>query len=118
MLVRINMKTINVFHIFVIGTLLLAIGLMRDNTHLYVYYSLLCVTFGIFILVPLPSFTDITSRDIVRGFHYVFLLPILLYASYMGIVYRKMNSNIYDSYGGIGLFIMIYHSYKFAMRSI
>jgi len=115
MLVRINMKIINAFHIFVIGTLLLTIGLMRDNASVYLYYALLFVTLCIVIVVPFPSF-NMNIFNIVRAFHYLFILPLLLYASYLGIVSKKISTYVYDIYGGVGGFIIAYHSIKLIKR--
>lgn len=117
MFVRINLKIVNTFHIFVIGTLLLTIGLMRENTSVYLYYALLFIAPCILIFVPFPTF-NMTIPNIVRAFHYLCILPLLLYASYLGIVSKKMSTQVYDIYGGVGGFIIAYHSIKLIKRLV
>jgi len=115
MLFRIDMKLVNAMHIFIIGSLLAIIGFLREKTPKQLFYAVGLMGLAIFFLVPMPDFS-LFLRNFVRWSHYLFIMPILLYASYIGIQSKKLDSNVYDIYLWTGLFIIVYHALKLVKR--
>jgi hypothetical protein len=102
-------------HIFIIGSLLAIIGFLREKTPKQLFYAVGLMGLTIFFLVPMPDFS-LFLRNFVRWSHYLFIIPILLYASYIGIQSKKLDSNVYDVYLWTGLFIIVYHAFKLVKR--
>ena len=121
MLLRLSMKAINAFHVFVIGAMLLYIGLTGNKTPVEAYYVLGGLVLLIFAMVPHPSVSrGLTYWNIIHIAHYLVIVPGLLYICYLGIGKNGkavfLGKGIYKSLSVIGTFIIIYHSYKLAYR--
>ena len=110
-----NMKLVNAMHIFIIGSLLAMIGFLREKSPKPLFYAVGVMGLAIFFLVPMPDLS-LFLRNFVRWSHYLFIMPILLYASYIGIQSKKLDSNVYDIYLWTGLFIIVYHAFKLVKR--
>ena len=115
MFFHLDIKIINLIHILFQGTLFIYIGLMKEKSSIYAYYLLLLLTLFILILVPLPKF-EITYWDAIKLSHYLIFFPLLIYLSYLGINKQKISRNIYDFLLVLGVFIILYHSYKLYQR--
>jgi hypothetical protein len=117
MFFHLDIKIINLIHILFQGTLFIYIGLMKQNTSIYAYYLLLLLTLLILFLVPLPNL-KVTYWNSIKISHYLIFLPLLLYLSYLGIYKKKISNNIYDLLFVLGVFVILYHSYKLYQRLI
>jgi len=115
MLLHINMKLVNAMHIFIIGSLLAIIGFLREKSPKQLFYAVGVMGLAIFFLVPMPDLS-LFHWNLVRLSHYIFIMPILLYASYIGVQSKKLDSNVYDFYLWAGLFIILYHTFKLIKR--
>lgn len=115
MLIHLDLKTINLFHIFILSGVLLTIGLLKENTPKYLYYILAFISLLIVVLVPLPNLS-LSYWNFVKIAHYFILLPILLYISYLGITTEKFEKYIYETFVATGLIIVVYHAYKLYSR--
>ena len=114
MLVHIPIIYINAIHVLFQGLVLALIGFYKNKTPKWIYYFLILLTLSILILVPLPNLsTDYWS--LIKWFHYIILLPVLLYVSYIGI-YFKFSNQAYDFMLWIGIFVIVYHAYKIYKR--
>ena len=107
-------KVTNAIHIFIIGTLLLYIGVQKQNTPRSAYLSLIGLAFAIFVVVPLPTL-GMSYWHLIHIFHYLVVLPGLLYIAYLG-VNKQISNNLYNTIGGIGVVVIAYHSYKLIGR--
>ena len=121
MLLRLSMKSINAFHVFVIGAVLLYIGLTGNKTPVETYYVLGGLALLIFAMVPHPSVSrGLTYWNIIHAAHYLVIVPGLLYICYLGIgkngKTRSLGKGVYKSLAFIGAFVMVYHGYKLASR--
>ena len=111
---KIPNNIINLSHIFVQGSLLSYIGFTK-TTNFYVYLFLFLLSLSIIIIVPFPNLNNTTYWNMIKVMHYLLILPFLLYISYLGI-YENISSNTYNMLAMIGLFIIMYHSYRIFLR--
>ena len=107
-------KVTNTIHIFIIGTLLLYIGVKKHNTPKSAFLSLIGLALSIFMIVPFPTL-GMSYWQLIHIFHYLVVLPSLLYIAYLGIN-KKINNNLYNTIAGIGVVVIVYHSYKLISR--
>jgi len=112
-----DMKLVNAMHIFIIGSLFAIIGFLREKSPRQLFYAVGLMGLAIFFLVPMPDLS-LFYWNLVRWSHYFFIMPILLYASYIGLQSKKLSSNVYDIYLWTGLFIIAYHAFKLVKRII
>tara|TARA_Y100000816_G_C26050044_1_gene550472 strand:- start:218 stop:574 length:357 start_codon:yes stop_codon:yes gene_type:complete len=112
MLFHLDIKIINIIHILFQGILFLYIGIMKNKTNILAYWLLLILTLSILLLVPLPKNLKITYWNAIKVSHYIIFLPLLLYLSYLGIYRKNISKNTYDFMAVLGIFIILYHSYK------
>ena len=115
MLFHMDMLTVNLYHIFILSSVLVAIGILKEDTPKYLYYILALLSLMIIIFVPFPNLS-ISYWNFVKLSHYLFLLPVLLYISYLGIVMKKFDNYVYDTFVATGLVIVVYHAYKIYSR--
>lgn len=114
---EVDMKIVNTFHVLVVGSVLSAIGVLGEDTPIYVYYFLLFLAMSIVLVVPFPSFAR-DSTNIIRAAHYVAMMPFLLFISYLGITSKSLSSQTYDVYSAVGGFVIVYHLYKLTKRML
>ena len=109
-----NMKTINLIHIFVFGLLLVYIGYRKKDTEKLAYYLLGLMTILIVLLVPFPSsILNLSYWNMIHWTHYLILLPLFGYITYLGLNNKSMSNELYDGLLGTGLVVIVYHSYKY-----
>ena len=112
MLFHLDMKIVNLIHVFVIGMLLCYIGYFKNPSKAAFYLlaiSALCIP----ILVPFDI--DLTSSvywNSIKAMHYFILLPILLYIAYNGI-YHELSKNTNNVLLFTGLVVVSYHLYRY-----
>ena len=114
---RIDIRIVNLFHVFVIGALLMYIGMNGNDTPAQAYYVLFSLIILIFFIVPRPKVRGFTYWNIVHITHYLLVVPSLLYVAYFGF-HKKLNARIYDVLTYLGGGISLYHGYKFAKRVV
>ena len=109
-----NIKKINLIHIFITGLLLVYIGYKKNNTEKIAYYLLGLMTIAIVLLVPTPkSILNISYWNMIHWTHYLIILPLFSYVTYLGLNKKSMTNELYDGLLGTGLVVIIYHSYKY-----
>ena len=69
----------------------------------------------ILVLVPLPRGVDLSYWNLVHISHYLFMLPGLLYLSYLGYS-NKIPEQHFNTIGAVGAIIVVYHSFKLYTR--
>ena len=116
MLFHLDIKIINLIHILFQGLLFFYIGLMKNKTNTIAYWLLLLLTLSIVLLVPIPKNFKITYWNAIKISHYIIFLPLLLYLSYLGLYKKNISNNVYDFLAILGIFIILYHSYKLYQR--
>lgn len=118
MLVRLPIHIINLIHIFIISSILVYIGynqtLADDNS----YLALLIAASFIPILVPIPSLENISGMTAIQIFHYLAILPFLIYVSYMGYIERNLGDASYNTLFITGIIIFIYHAIRFLYNTV
>ena len=103
-----QLKYINMIHIFVIGIILLLLGIYKQGSCKVLYYLLGILALSIPILVPLPK-EQLNYWNTIRLTHYFILLPFLLYIAFMQ---NSLSNGMYDLLLLISTVIIVYHSYK------
>ena len=82
-----NMKTINLIHIFITGLLLVYIGYKKKDTSKFAYYLLGLMTIFIVLLVPFPSkILDLSYWTLIHWTHYLIILPAFAYITYLRLI--------------------------------
>ena len=112
MLFHLDMKIINLIHVFVIGMLLCYIGYFKNPSKASFY--LLAIS-ALFIPVLVPFDIDLTTSvywNSVKLMHYFIILPVLLYIAYNGI-YHELSKNTSDILLFTGLVVVSYHVYRY-----
>ena len=106
-----NISHFNLIHIIFQGLILFLIGLLKDKTPKFLFYSLgfECILIPIFIGIPQLK---LNYWNIIKIIHYILILPILLFIS----IKQKFSNSIYDNIMISGILIMIYHSFKLSKR--
>ena len=112
---RIDIRIVNLFHVFVIGALLMYIGMKGNDTPAQAYYVLFSLIILLFFIVPRPKAKGFTYWNIVHISHYFLVIPSLFYLAYFGF-HKKLNDNVYNVLMYLGGGISLYHGYKFATR--
>ena len=104
----IEMKYINLIHVFVTGILLMYLGIKKNQSNKYAFYLLALLAIEIPFLNYFPKNLNLNYWNVIHIFHYFIILPWFLYLAY--------DQNISDNYGQvlffIGLTVSSYHSYK------
>ena len=114
MLFHMPMVYTNLYHILVLGTLLSYIGFFKvKDTRAYMLLALLSLL--ILVLVPLPRGVELSYWNLVHISHYLFMLPGLLYLSYLGYS-NKIPEQHFNTIGAVGAIIVVYHSFKLYTR--
>lgn len=109
---KFDMKTINLIHVVVTGTLLACIGYKKDNTSKWKFYALGFMALLIPILVHLPKKFSLKYWTVIQLTHYLIIMPGLLYISYK----QKFSEQVYDSIFALGVGVSGYHAYKYYTR--
>lgn len=112
---RLDIKIINLVHVFVVGAILMYIGMNGNNTPKETYYVLFSLVLLIFFIVPPPKMRGFSYWNIIHLTHYLIIVPGLLYIAYFGL-HKKLTSNVYTILTYLGGGICLYHGYKFATR--
>ena len=107
-----NIGHINLIHILIIGLTLSYIGYKKNLTYKHVYNFLGLLALLIPFLVHRPQLTKINYWNIIRIFHYIIYMPILLYIAY----YKTLSSANYNNLFITGIIIIVYHLYKLSGR--
>ena len=107
----ISMKHLNLIHSLFISSVLITIGHYKDNTPNLVFDLLYLLSLGILLLVTIPSKIE-GYWSIIKLFHYLVILPSLLYIAYK----REFSDETYNTIFITGIVISIYHAYKFYTR--
>lgn len=115
MLFHIPMKYTNLYHIFILGSLLAYIGFYKIKNK-SIYIALFLLTLAILLVVPFPN-TSITYWNFVHLSHYLIMLPGLIYLSYLGYLNKIPEQQFYNI-GVLGVVISVYHSFKLYNRII
>ena len=116
MIVHLPMPIVHAMHVFLQSIILIYIGYTGNLTHDYLYLALLGTAILIPVFVPAPNFDDKNKSTIVRLFHYLILLPLLTYISYMGYFEHNISNVMYTIMLIAGIFAFFYHAFKFVMR--
>jgi len=116
MLVHLPMPIVHAMHVFLQSIILIYIGYTGKMTQDYMYLALLGTAVLIPVFVPAPNFDDKNKSPIVRLFHYLILLPVLTYISYMGYFEHNIGDIMYFIMLIVGIFAFFYHAFKFVMR--
>lgn len=116
MLVHLPMPIVNIMHVFLQSIILIYIGYTGKLTQDYMYLALLGTAILIPIFVPPPNFDDKNKSTIVRLFHYLVLLPVLTYISYMGYFEHNVSDIMYTIMLFTGILAFFYHATKFIQR--
>ena len=116
MLVHLPMSNVNLLHIFVQSMLLMYIGYTGSHSSDYAYLALMAITLCIPIIVPAPDFASKEKSNYIRLFHYLFLLPSLIYISYAGYYENGVSNYVYFPMLVTGVIVFLYHIAKFIMR--
>ena len=110
-----NMKTINLIHVFITGLLLVYIGYKKKDTEKLAYYLLGLMTILIVLLVPFPSsILNLSYWNMIHWTHYLIILPAFAYITYLGLNNKYMSNELYDALLGTGLVVIVYHLYKYS----
>ena len=109
---KFDMKTINLIHVFITGTLLACIGYKKDSTPKWKFYALGFMALMIPVLVYLPKKFSLQYWTTIQIAHYLIIMPGLLYIAYK----QKFSDQIYDSICALGIGIAGYHGYKYYIR--
>ena len=106
----------NILHTLVIGIFFIVIGIMKEKTPSYLYYILSILL----ILIPFAmSFHRPFTLDywtFIKLFHYLIIIPGILYINYLIHINKKLSKNTYDLILFLGIFIVLYHSFKIYQR--
>lgn len=114
-MIRLELKYVNIMHIFIIGACLAYIGYFQNNSPKWIYYLIGLLGLGIIFIVPFPDKDYTIIRNLLYFIHYLLFIPSFLAISYFGI-YNKLSKETYILLGFVGLFIITYHSYKLFTR--
>tara|TARA_B100000524_G_scaffold347684_1_gene250191 strand:+ start:1607 stop:1966 length:360 start_codon:yes stop_codon:yes gene_type:complete len=118
MLVQLSMPKVNLLHIFLQSMILIYIGYTGKITEDNAYLALLATALLIPVFVPPPNFEEKNGRNINHLFHYLIVLPFFTYIAYMGYYERNLSDTTYFILLVLGIFIFIYHGYKFLTRLV
>ena len=109
-----DIKKINLIHIFITGLLLVYIGYKKKYTEKLAYYLLALMTILLVLLVPFPSsISNLSYWNMIHWTHYLIILPAFAYITYLGLYEKPMSNQLYDGLLGTGLVVIVYHSYKY-----
>jgi hypothetical protein len=114
-IINLQMKYVNILHILVIGASLVYIGYFQNKSAKPIYYLLGLLGLAIVLFVPFPNFDFTNMRNLLYIAHYILFIPGFLALAYFGLQ-QKLSKETYITLGFIGLFIIIYHLYKFIVR--
>ena len=106
-----NMKIINLIHVFITGIVLVYIGYKKQNTPKWAYNLLYVLSALIILLVSIPSIS-LNYWSMVKIIHYLIILPLFVYVAY----YKNLSNEGYNGLMGLGLVVIFYHAYKFLIR--
>lgn len=110
-----DIKKINLIHIFITGLLLVYIGYKKKDTEKLAYYLLGLMTILIVFLVPFPSsILNLSYWSMIHWTHYLIILPAFAYITYLGLYNKPMTNELYDGLLGTGLVVIVYHLYKYS----
>ena len=118
MLYHLDLKTTNAFHIFVIGVVFLLIGILKEKTYKELYLVLGILALCIPIVMPIPGLR-LTYWSTIKALHWLVFLPAILYFSWLGYNLENKKGFSEDTYNIVlflGIFIILYHSYKLYIR--
>ena len=118
MFVQLSMPKVNLLHIFVQSMILIYIGYTGKVTSDYAYLALMATALLIPLLVPAPNFEEKNGRNMNQLFHYLIVLPFFTYIAYMGYYERNLSDTTYFILFVLGIFIFLYHGYKFLTRLV
>jgi len=118
MIAQLSMSKVNLLHIFVQSMILIYIGYTGKVTSDYAYLALMATALLIPVLVPAPNFEEKNGRNITQLLHYLVILPFFTYIAYMGYYERSLSDTTYFILLALGIFIFIYHVYKFFTRLV
>jgi len=113
-----SMPKVNLLHIFVQSMILIYIGYTGKVTSDYAYLALMAIALLIPVLVPAPNFEEKNGQNIIKLLHYLIILPFLTFIAYMGYYERSLSDTTYFILLVLGIFIFIYHVYKFLTRLV
>lgn len=106
-------------HVFVIGLLFILIGAFAEKASRYLYVALGLMALCIPILMPIPGL-DITYWSTIKAVHWLVFLPAILYFSVLGFKNaqnkKTFSQDTYHLVLYLGIFIVLYHSYKLYIR--
>ena len=108
-----SMKSMNLIHILTIGSLLIYIGSMQQNTPQWAFYTLYALCGIMVLMIGVPVKPELSYWSAIHWSHYLVFLPLLLYIAYQ----QKFSKQVYQAMVGVGLVIVVYHAYKFILRS-
>lgn len=114
-IINLPMKYVNILHILVIGASLVYIGYFQNKSAKPIYYLLGLLGLVIVLFVPFPNLDFTNMRNLLYIAHYILFIPGFLALAYFGLQ-QKLTKETYTTLGFIGLFIIIYHLYKFIVR--
>lgn len=118
MLYHLDLKTTNTIHIFIIGVVFLLIGILKENTYKGLYILLALLALCIPILMPIPGLR-LSYWSTIKALHWLVFLPAILYFSWLGYALENKKGFSEDTYNIVlflGIFIILYHSYKLYIR--
>ena len=104
---NIDIKIINMVHIFIVGTVLAFIGFKKNKTPKKVFYLLyvLCLLLVFLVGIPKPK---LSYWNVIKIVHYLLILPALLYIAYT----KEFSNNTYNIIMATGIGIIGYHSFR------
>ena len=98
-----NISHINLFHILVIGAVLVYIGKKKNKTNKYIFYLLGVISLIIPFSIKLPN-SKLTYWNIIKLSHYLLFLPLLLYIAYN----QTFSEDTYDTMFIFGIIIIVF----------
>lgn len=118
MLYHLDLKTTNIIHVFIIGVVFLLIGILKEKTYKEIYLVLGILALCIPIVMPIPGLR-LTYWSTIKALHWLVFLPAILYFSWLGYNLENKKGFSEDTYNIVlflGIFIILYHSYKLYIR--
>lgn len=107
------MIAVNLFHIFLLGPIMIYIGYYKKNNTDLAKKMLVGITAMIPFIVNIPNLKKLyINYHLINLFHWTFILVYFAYISYLFIYEKNIHEGIYISLLIIGILIILIHLYK------
>jgi hypothetical protein len=107
------MIAVNLFHIFLLGPIMIYIGYYKKNNTDLAKKMLVGITAMIPFIVNIPNLKKLyINYHLINLFHWTFILAYFSYVSYLFIYEKNIHEGIYISLLIIGILIILIHLYK------